>query len=211
MHAQKKVLDNLYLIWLDSAIICSVWKTAFFCGYNQGMWHEFPSPERFIPEAFSREPRLVGDNPRAVIFGNSGLRFHLVKQERGFEENRQFHFTPEGKMLPAGFRAKYAKMLGAAFFGVWSWLNCPPTGQETTANKFTEVRTVTNETLASSLANLFTRYHQADLVHVRPFGYGLGMKIQIDLRGFKSLSGDDPLIQQLRRYDLAARELKITA
>ena len=175
------------------------------------MWYELSRPERVTPETFSSEPLLVGgDDPHAVIFGNSGFRLDLVRRRSGLDE-RLFHYTPEGKMSPTGFRARYAKMLGAALYSLWSWLKFPPSTQTELARQFDRVQTTTNDTLARSIAHLFDNWGHGDLVEVSNTEYGNGKRIKIDLLRYKDLPQDDPLISQLGKYADLASELKINS
>ena len=175
--------------------------------YNQNMSSENPllTRDRF-ESVFCRDPVLLS-NARCttVIFGNSG--FMLVTHSNG--EVKTFHFTPEDKAYADSFsKAKYAKLLGSALFGLWLWLNEPPPGHLQVSEQFDYIRTVANVTMVNAIRNLFDRFSHGEMITVNKVSqYGFEFIMKIDLLKYRCLESHDPLIEKLRLFDTLAKKV----
>lgn len=167
----------------------------------------FPIKDR-LESVFSRDPVLFSNSRcTTVSFGNSG--FMLVTHTS--DEVKTFHFTPEDKTYPDSFfRARYAKLLGSALFGLWLWLNGPPAKHVQVVEKFDYIRAVSNMTMVDAIWKLFDCFGHGEMItRDRVSKYGLEFIIKIDLLRYRRLKSDDPLIERLRLLDNLAKKIMV--
>jgi len=138
---------------------------------------------------------------KIVEFGNTGFKINFSFSRYNFD------FVPEGVVAPLKEdKAKHASMLGVSLMELHRFLNNPVKMSELGIND-SDVNTISNKT-NSKLRNSITKLFSRSDSHWLATTYGDVVKI--NLKGFRDLKSDDPLIVFLTNVSERAKDTTVT-
>lgn len=160
--------------------------------------------KNMVTEPLDTTPQALIDDlsGKFIAFGNTGL----------IMSNEAFDFVPEHLTEKDETQmAKHALMLSSAFYRLYGFLNNP---SEMSQHKMTNLFNVdkiyanTNSVLINALEKLFNKSNVKGLVTHDEIHDNYGF-VAVNLKSFKNLSKDDPLIIYLKRLSEKAKSVTV--
>jgi hypothetical protein len=164
---------------------------------------------QWVTEILNSEPKDRYNHSRDLVtveFGNTGLTIYFGSH--GIRGDNEFDFVPEKNDESVdGKGPKYASILCVSMLEVYKFIRNPEKMSEMGLYDFdiTEMEAFTNNKMVEAICSLFSKSGTSDIVTNSGEG-----TVTIDLRKFKTLDEENPLIKYLARVSEWARNETVT-